>query len=81
MIEEIKIAPITKEQIPVLGHFDNFELLPESISNLRKNKFESLYPIQITTYEYIYKGLNTLARDHTGSGKTLAFLLPLLEQY
>lgn len=81
MIEEIKINPISKEQIPVLGNLDNFELLDESKENLRKNKFECLYPIQISTYEYIYKGLNTLAWDHTGSGKTLAFLLPILEQY
>lgn len=81
MIEEIKINPISKEQIPVLGNLDNFEILPESKETLRKNKFECLYPIQISTYEYIYKGLNTLAWDHTGSGKTLAFLLPILEQY
>lgn len=81
MIEEIKINPISKEQIPVLGSFENFEILPETKETLRKNKFECLYPIQISTYEYIYKGLNTLARDHTGSGKTLAFLLPILEQY
>lgn len=45
MIEEIKINPISKEQIPVLGNFDNFEIQPESKENLRKNKFECLYPI------------------------------------
>lgn len=45
MIEEIKINPISKEQIPVLGNFDNFEIQPETKENLRKNKFECLYPI------------------------------------
>lgn len=45
MIEEIKINPISKEQIPVLGNFDNFEILPETKETLRKSKFECLYPI------------------------------------
>lgn len=81
MIEDVKIPAFTKETIPQTGKFDNFAMHPQTIEVLRRNKFECLYPIQSSTYNYILNGSNILARDHTGSGKTLAFLLPLMEQY
>jgi len=47
---------------------------------LKKNGIHSLFPIQYSTFNIIYKGNHIRAKDKTGSGKTLAFSLPIIER-
>lgn len=47
---------------------------------LKKRGIKTLFPIQVSTYAYIYAKKDLIARDRTGSGKTLAYALPLTER-
>jgi superfamily II DNA/RNA helicase len=59
---------------------DTFPLSDATKATLRKNGFNSLFPIQARTFEYILKGDDLIGKDFTGSGKTLAYVLPVLER-
>lgn len=63
-------------------NFDEFpELTENTTKGLSARGITTLFPIQFSTFRYIYDGDDMIARDLTGSGKTLAFCLPLVEKY
>lgn len=63
-------------------NFDDFpELTDNTVKGLNARGITTLFPVQMSTFRYIYGGDDLIARDLTGSGKTLAFCLPLVEKY
>lgn len=50
------------------------------ITILNKKGISKLFPIQYSTFNYIYEGKDLVAKDRTGSGKTMAFSLPVICQ-
>lgn len=64
------------------GNFKHFpEISEETAKQLRKWRFNKLFPVQQSCFSPIFQGHDVLARDLTGSGKTLAFCLPLVEYF
>ena len=47
---------------------------------LNSRGIESLFPIQVATFDAIYNGAELIGRARTGTGKTLAFSLPVVEK-
>lgn len=55
-------------------NFDEFpEITENTTKGLSSRGITALFPIQFSTFRYIYDGDDMIARDLTGSGKTLAF--------
>jgi superfamily II DNA/RNA helicase len=48
---------------------------------LNDKGIKKFFPVQYETFEFIYQGLDVIARDRTGSGKTIAFALPIIERF
>ncbi|CAI7786728.1 unnamed protein product [Closterium sp. NIES-53] len=59
---------------------DNFRLSPAVKAALRRKSIESLFPIQVQTFDLAMDGIDIIARARTGQGKTLAFVLPIVER-
>ena len=57
-----------------------FNLSSSTLTRLRERGFNSLFPIQVQTFEPIRAGRDVIGRAKTGQGKTLAFCLPLIER-
>ena len=57
-----------------------FRVSETAIENLRKCNITRLFPIQATTFDYIYDGDDVIGRARTGEGKTLSFVLPVIEK-
>ena len=47
---------------------------------LEEKGFTELTPVQSQTFDYVFDGVDIVARSRTGTGKTLAFGLPLIEK-
>ena len=62
------------------GDFSNFKISSETKENLKKKGIPYLFPIQVETFDFIFKKYDLIGKDRTGSGKTLAFSLPILER-
>ena len=62
------------------SELNDYKLSPDTVSNLKKNGIDSLFPVQITCFEPVFSGQNVIAKDKTGSGKTIAYALPLIEK-
>lgn len=60
------------------GVLGNFIKDPKMIETLNRKGITRLLPIQYETFEFIYQGLDVVAKDRTGSGKTIAFSLPTI---
>jgi len=60
------------------GILNNFIKDPKMIEALNRKGIKTLLPIQYETFEFIYNGLDVVAKDRTGSGKTIAFSLPTI---
>jgi superfamily II DNA/RNA helicase len=63
-----------------VGSFDNFDIDPQTVVNLKARGIDYLFPIQVHAFQAIKAGKDFLGKDQTGSGKTLAFLLPVIER-
>jgi len=82
--------PFDKEVLPEVidstsdvvrkGDLTRFNISDETISTLKANGYNYLFPIQQATYEDVFEGNDLIGKDRTGSGKTLAFGLPVLER-
>lgn len=59
--------------------FSDFDLLPQSIEALKRQKIETPTPIQEKAIPLLLEEHDVIGQAQTGSGKTLAFSLPLLE--
>jgi ATP-dependent RNA helicase DDX21 len=71
-----------KKVITEVEKFDSYEEITEkSKTDLIERGITSFFPIQSSTFQYVYDNKDMIARDLTGSGKTLAFCLPLVERY
>jgi ATP-dependent RNA helicase DDX21 len=80
VLKENIIEPKHLENVEEEGKFENFSLFPQTMKNLRSHGIEYLFPIQISTFKYIFEGRDIFGKDRTGSGKTLAYILPVLER-
>jgi ATP-dependent RNA helicase RhlE len=60
--------------------FNEFNLDPRLLQNLRAMGFEQPTPIQSATIAQALEGRDILGSAETGTGKTAAFLLPLLQR-
>jgi superfamily II DNA/RNA helicase len=65
------------EDAPLISKFRVSEV---AIENLKKCNISRLFPIQATTFDYIYDGEDVIGRARTGEGKTLSFVLPVIEK-
>ncbi|EKX51855.1 hypothetical protein GUITHDRAFT_102470 [Guillardia theta CCMP2712] len=58
----------------------NFRISEKTIKALSEQGIQTLFPIQVATFDIIYEGYDLIARARTGTGKTLAFVLPVHEK-
>ena len=70
----IKIDPENKTPVADM----NFS--PATRRVLEEKGFTDLTPVQSQSFDYIFDGVDIVARSRTGTGKTLAFGLPLIEK-
>ncbi|MFA5507612.1 MAG: DEAD/DEAH box helicase [Vulcanimicrobiota bacterium] len=59
--------------------FSDFDLLPQSLQALKRDKILTPTPIQELAIPLLLQEEDVIGQAQTGSGKTLAFSLPLLE--
>jgi ATP-dependent RNA helicase RhlE len=62
-----------------MKNFSELPLSPVLVSNLTRNGFTTMTPVQIEAIPPALDGRDLIATAQTGTGKTLAFVLPLLE--
>jgi ATP-dependent RNA helicase DeaD len=60
--------------------FDDLALLPDVLSAVKNQGYESPSPIQAQTIPALLEGRDMLGQAQTGTGKTAAFALPLLSR-
>lgn len=60
--------------------FDELNLNPKTLSNLRKNGYEKASPIQAELIPIALSGKDCIGQARTGTGKTAAFMLPSMER-
>src|SRR5690606_23238226 len=60
--------------------FDEMNIHPAILGNLRTMGFEHPTEIQIKTYDKLVEGENLIGIANTGTGKTGAFLIPILQR-
>jgi ATP-dependent RNA helicase RhlE len=65
----------------VSATFESLGLSPESLSTLRRARFEAPTPIQSQAIPPALAGRDLVGCAATGTGKTAAFLLPLMERF
>ena len=70
----IKIDPTQKTPIAEMKFSANTRRV------LEEKGFTELTPVQSQTFDYVFEGVDIVARSRTGTGKTLAFGLPLIEK-
>ena len=70
----VKIDPENKTPVADM----NFS--PATRRVLEEKGFTDLTPVQSQSFDYIFDGVDIVARSRTGTGKTLAFGLPLIEK-
>lgn len=63
---------------PVITFEHAFQLYPEIMAVVRKQKFTTPSPIQCQAWPIIMSGHDLIAIAQTGTGKTLAYILPAL---
>lgn len=63
---------------PVMTFEHAFQLYPEIMTVIRKQKFTTPSPIQCQAWPIIMSGYDLIAIAQTGTGKTLAYILPAL---
>ena len=61
--------------------FTELGLSAQLLALLKKNGYETPYPIQATAIPAILAGKDVLGIAQTGSGKTASFALPILQQF
>jgi ATP-dependent RNA helicase RhlE len=61
--------------------FTELGLSTQLLALLKKNGYETPYPIQVTAIPAILAGQDVLGIAQTGSGKTASFALPILQQF
>ncbi len=59
--------------------FQQLELMPQLLENVRRSGYETPTPIQQATIPLVLKGRDVLGCAQTGTGKTAAFALPILQ--
>jgi ATP-dependent RNA helicase RhlE len=62
-----------------MKNFSELSLSPVLVSNLTRNGFVTMTPVQTEAIPPALTGRDLIATAQTGTGKTLAFVLPLLE--
>ena len=62
-----------------MKNFSELSLSPVLVSNLTRNGFVTMTPVQTEAIPPALDGRDLIATAQTGTGKTLAFVLPLLE--
>ncbi|XP_032229762.2 nucleolar RNA helicase 2 [Nematostella vectensis] len=62
------------------GDFSKFRISQKTIDNLEDRGITYLFPIQASTFNYIFDGEDVIGQARTGTGKTLSFALPLVEK-
>jgi ATP-dependent RNA helicase RhlE len=62
-----------------MKNFSELSLSPVLVSNLTRNGFVTMTPVQAEAIPPALDGRDLIATAQTGTGKTLAFVLPLLE--
>jgi DEAD/DEAH box helicase len=70
----IKIDPDNKTPVAEM------KFSPATRRVLEEKGFTELTPVQSQTFDYVFDGVDIVARSRTGTGKTLAFGLPLIEK-
>lgn len=76
--EPVKVEKNGDPEKSELTYFIKDEKVLEVLAEKGIKKF---FPIQYETFEFVYQGLDLIARDRTGSGKTMAFALPIIERF
>ncbi|XP_078576363.1 nucleolar RNA helicase 2-like isoform X2 [Branchiostoma floridae x Branchiostoma japonicum] len=67
---------ITKEE----GDFENFRITAQTVTKLKARNVVKLFPVQYSTFDFVYDGWDVITQARTGTGKTLAFSIPLVER-
>ena len=62
-----------------MKNFSELSLSPVLVSNLTRNGFVTMTPVQTEAIPPALDGRDLIATAQTGTGKTIAFVLPLLE--
>ena len=60
--------------------FEDLNLTPLLLSNVRESGYETPTPIQQATVPLVLRGSDVLGCAQTGTGKTAAFALPILQR-
>eukprot|EP00301_Raphidiophrys_heterophryoidea_P025916 c8811_g1_i1.p1 GENE.c8811_g1_i1~~c8811_g1_i1.p1 ORF type:complete len:813 (+),score=290.44 c8811_g1_i1:90-2441(+) len=72
---------VVAEGEPKLAEVSKFRVCQHTRKLLELRKIKTLFPIQSSTFDWIYDGKDVLGRARTGTGKTLAFSLPIVERF
>ena len=75
---QVPVSEPTKNGGNDHGNLNHFIKDPKMIETLNRKGIKKLLPIQYETFEFIYHGIDVVAKDRTGSGKTIAFSLPTI---
>jgi len=71
---------VVEEVSAIETRFDEMNIHPAILGNLRTMGFEHPTEIQIKTYDKLVEGENLIGIANTGTGKTGAFLIPILQR-
>jgi ATP-dependent RNA helicase DDX21 len=72
--------PSKKQKLDDPTLLENFKLETCIYNALKETGVDSLFPIQIASFDPVIQGKDVLGRARTGTGKTLAFSLPIVQK-
>ncbi|KAI6198118.1 hypothetical protein M3Y94_01306900 [Aphelenchoides besseyi] len=68
------------DDMPVIDTWDEAELLPEVLENIKRAKYVRPRNIQRYALPLIWQGYDLKAQAETGSGKSAGFLVPIIDK-
>lgn len=75
-----KAKEVQSEDYTSSNSFDDFNLSPQLIKNIKYKGYSSPTPIQDQAIKPIMEGRDLIGIANTGTGKTAAFLIPMIEK-
>lgn len=75
-----KAVNVVEEEYVPKHTFEDFNIAPSLLSNIKARGYKNPTPIQDETIPHLLQGRDVVGIAETGTGKTAAFLIPLINQ-
>lgn len=75
-----RASQVVEETVKIETKFEEMNIHPAILGNLRNMGFVHPTEIQIKTYDQLVEGQNLIGIANTGTGKTGAFLIPIIQR-